>query len=100
MSNHKCRFEASIMFGWNDGSYSGAYLQLLRDGRVAKVDGFLNVQEIMTIEEARALKESIVNDPNWNDWDGYWGSTPGAKFHLASYNPLEAALGTEPKKTV
>jgi hypothetical protein len=87
MSNHPCRFESSIIFGWDDGSYSGAYLQVLPDGTIAKVDGFLRVQETMTVEEARVLKESIVNDPHWKD--GYWGTPPNARFHLASYNPLE-----------
>jgi len=96
MSNHPCRFESSIIFGWNDGSYSGAYLQVLPDGKIAKVDGFLHVQEVMSVEEAKTLKASIINDPSWNDRDGYWGTPPNARFHLASYNPLGPhGLGTK-----
>jgi hypothetical protein len=99
MSNHPCRFESSIIFGWNDGSYSGAYLQVLPDGQIAKVDGFLRVQETMTREEAGALVAEIEAQPDWNNGhDGYWGRTPGAKFHLATYNPLDALDGPTRKR--
>jgi hypothetical protein len=88
MSNHPIRFETSILFAWpDDGVEYG--LQILRDGRVAKVDSHLTVLEYMTVDEAKALKASIVNAPNWNNGhDGYWGSPPNAKFHLATHNPL------------
>lgn len=82
MSNPAYRYETSILFAWYEDSMVKC-LQLLRDGRIAKVDEHLNVLEYMTVEEAKALKATIGEDP-----DGYWGTPPKAKFHLATHNPL------------
>jgi len=90
MSNPPARYETSILFGWGNGG-DPRYLQLLPDGNIAKVDEHLNVLETMTVEEAKTLKASIGEDP-----DGYWGTPPNAKFHLATYHPL---IGMSPKKT-
>lgn len=52
--------EMSVLCHWFDGeAHTLRGLQLLKDGRIAKVDKDLNVLETYTVEEAKAVKASV-----------------------------------------